>query len=479
MIKVSFPPHCYRYALVLTLATVVMASVTGCNAARKGVGGPQGEMVQAEVAELGVADFRQTVREARDRVFPAVVFIKCVSENMESGRRVSIEANGSGVLISPTGEIVTNWHVVDKAVEIRCLLLDGSAYTATVIGTDKDTDLALLKLNLPEGAPPLPYATFGDSGGLSEGDFVMAMGAPWGLSRSVSIGIISSTARYLPNQSEYSLWLQTDASISPGNSGGPLVDTEGRIIGINTRGIMMGGDVGFAIPSATVQMLLPQLREGGQVDWSWTGLQLQALRDFNRNIYFDGQDGVIVAGTEPESPARIAGILARDRILSIDDVPITALTDESLPAARRMLGMLALNQEVEVKLLRGSEPMTLRMTPREKGKVEGQELDCPRWDLTVKVINQFDNPELFFFDPEGVFIFGVRHPGNAARSGLREKDVILEIDGQPIRTLEDVQAAYDKAMENLRQRSRVNVTIRRNGQWMMQVLEFSRDHRRE
>src|SRR5262249_49938605 len=150
---------------------------------------------------------------------------------------------------------------------VRCLLSDGRPMNAKVLGSDKDTDLALLQLDAPTGAGPLPSAAFGDSLALKEGDFVMAMGAPWGLNRSVAIGIISCSRRYLSDISEYSLWLQTDAAINPGNSGGPLVNTDGRIVGINARG--MGGwaeGMGFAIPSETIGHLLPQLREHGHVD---------------------------------------------------------------------------------------------------------------------------------------------------------------------------------------------------------------------
>src|SRR6185437_4483512 len=153
--------------------------------------------------------------------------------------------------------------------------------------SDKDADLAVIRVNRPadKKKTPLPFAAMGDSTKLQEGDFVMAMGAPWGLSRSVSLGIISCTKRYLPNTSEYSIWLQTDASISPGNSGGPLVNTNGELVGINTRAMLQGGDMGFAVPSETIVPVVEQLRAGGRVNWSWTGLQLQPLKDFNRNMY--------------------------------------------------------------------------------------------------------------------------------------------------------------------------------------------------
>jgi serine protease Do len=165
-------------------------------------------------------DFREVIRHAKGRVFPAVVFIKCLRESHELGRRTSRQVSGSGVIISPDGEVLTNWHVVDRATEVRCLLFDGQALEARIVGSDKDTDLALLQLlpaSLAEEAdapslPTLPYALIGDSTVLLEGDFVMAMGAPWGLNRSVSIGIISCSNRFLPEHGEYSLWLQTDAA---------------------------------------------------------------------------------------------------------------------------------------------------------------------------------------------------------------------------------------------------------------------------
>jgi len=225
-----------------------------------------------------------------------VVFIKCVREDMQGGKRQAQEVSGSGVLISADGELLSNWHVVDKATEVRCLLSDGQAFKAKVLGSDKDTDVALLKLERPADAPPLPFARLGISTNLVEGDFVMAMGAPFGLSRSVSIGIISCTHRYLPGSSEYSSWLQTDASINPGNSGGPLVNTLGEVVGLNTRGMMGGGgDLGFTVPIEVARVVADQIREHGKMDWSWTGIQLQPLKDFNRNVYFPENEGVMVA----------------------------------------------------------------------------------------------------------------------------------------------------------------------------------------
>ncbi len=424
-------------------------------------------------------DFREVIRSAKDKVFPALVFIRAIREGYESGEKKHQEVGGSGVLIDAKGELLTNWHVVEKASEVRCLLTDGRHFDAEVVGTDKDTDLALVRLRKAEAAGPLPCATLGDSSRLQEGDFVMAMGAPWGLSRSVSIGVIACVRRFLPESSEYSLWLQTDASISPGNSGGPLVNTDGEVIGLNTRGMFFGGDLGFAVPAETIAFVVEQLRAHGRVDWSWTGLQLQALRDFNRNIYFDGDEGVIVTATDPESPARRAGFQDRDRILAANDKPLNALTEEDLPAGRRALGLLPKGQPARFRVQRGGETLSLELTPRAKGKVEGDERELRRWDLTIRTINQFDNPDLYYYQTEGVFVYGVKSPGNAATADLSVGDIVLKIDGQDVKTLADVEAIHKRSLENIERKPRIRFTVMRNGLTRQIVLDFSRDYKRE
>lgn len=430
-------------------------------------------------SRLDKLDFRKIVQEAKDKVFPAVVFVKVLKESHKTGKKVTEEVAGSGVLISQKGELVTNWHIIDKAVNIRCLLFDGRAMEAKAIGSDKDTDLGLVQLKVPKDSKPLPWARFGDSTKLKEGDFVMAMGAPWGLSRSVSQGIISCTRRFLKGQSQYSLWLQSDASISPGNSGGPLVDTKGDIIGITTLGATSGGDMGFAVPVETVKIIVGQLRDHGKVNWSWTGLQLQPLKDFNRNMYFKGTEGVIVSETDPESPARRAGIKVRDRIIRIGDQAITAKWEEDLPLVHRTLGLLAKNKPAKFVVRRNGKLVTVDLTPREKGKVEGEELELPRWDMTIKTINQFDNKDLYFYRKKGVFVYGVKYPGNGATAGLTSRDIILKIEKNEVTTLEDVKKIHTEAMKNIKTKHRILFTILRNGLMRQVVLDFSRDYEKE
>jgi len=427
--------------------------------------------------KVGGMDFRAVVRKAKAKVFPAVVYVRCLRESHDSGKKITQEVSGSGVIISAGGEVMTNWHVVDKATEVRCLTFEGKAMDAKVVGKDKDTDLALLQMKLPKGAKPQVFARFGDSDRLVEGDFVMAMGAPWGLNRSVSIGIISCTSRYLEKNSEYSSWLQTDAAINPGNSGGPLVNTAGEVVGINTRG--GGTNLGFSVPAKTVHFIADQLRKNGKVDWSWTGLQLQPLRDFNRNIYFEGKEGVIVAGTDPESPARRAGIKLKDRILKINGKSVAAMWEEDLPAIRKLVGLLPKGKGAKLEIKRDDKLITLTMTPREKGKVEGDELGCPRWDLSVKSINQFDNPNLYFHRKKGVYVFAVKYPGNASTAGLRAKDIIVKIGKDEIETLDDIKKVHKTALENIKKNHKVLVVVLRGGLMRQVLLDFSRDYERE
>ena len=179
-------------------------------------------------------DFRQVVSEAKASVAPAVVFIRVIYNDTESGRNRKGVASGSGVIVSKDGEVLTNHHVVDKTSEIRCQLADGRSFSAKVLGKDKDLDIALLKLDMPEGTD-VPVAALSPRR-LEVGEVVLAMGAPWGLARSVSMGIVSCNDRFLEDCGDYTLWYQTDAAISPGNSGGPLVDTDGLVVGLNARG---------------------------------------------------------------------------------------------------------------------------------------------------------------------------------------------------------------------------------------------------
>jgi len=423
-------------------------------------------------------DFQDIIRHASAKVFPAVVYIRVISANLSSGKDEGNIVSGSGVIITADGEVLTNHHVIDKAREIRCQLYDGTAYSAKVLGSDKDLDIALLKLEKVDTLPALPTASLCLQA-IAEGDFVMAMGAPWGLARSVSIGIISCSRRYLETHGKYSLWYQTDASISPGNSGGPLVNTQGEVIGINTLATLIGGTMGFTVPAIVIQSILGRLRQYGKANWAWLGLELQPLHDFDRNINFDYSNGVMIAGTLSGSPARKAGFLPNDRIIALNDQPLNAWQCEDIPEINRQLGLLPFGVPVTFTFCRNDQQEKITLTPIAKGKLEGEEVVFSRWGFTAKTINRFDNPGLYFYSQKGgIFVYGIDDEGNAANTSLRENDVIHSVSGEEIHSLQDLQKAYQVALDSVNRQHIIIFGIIRNGRQMQVAIDFRNEKKK-
>ena len=424
-----------------------------------------------------VVDFRETVAESKRAVFPSLVYIRVISEGSSGGKFEKMQSSGSGVLITEDGELLTNHHVVDRATRIRCQLTDGSGYDAKVIGKDKDLDVALLKLEAPEGVR-FPAARLSERH-LDIGEVVLAMGAPWGLARSVSMGIISCNDRYLEDCGDYTLWYQTDAAISPGNSGGPLVDTRGEVVGLNARGNTMGAQ-GFTIPSPIIREVLPNLRAHGNAHWAWFGIDWQPLKDFEKDTSFEATEGVIVAGTDPQGPARAAGLEPNDRVTAIDGVPVTAVFREDIPALNRALALRPWDKAVRFDYVRNGAAASVSVTPQSKGDVEGKEVECKRWGFTAKEINRFDTPELAFFAPDGgVFISSISWDGNADNAGLKPKDIIRKIGGRDVKGSADLQKTYDAAIANLATTTQVGVDVLRKGKNVHLILNYRQDPDKE
>ena len=423
-------------------------------------------------------DFREVVSEAKAAVAPSVVFIRVIYNDTESGRNRRGVASGSGVVISSDGEVLTNHHVVDKTSEIRCQLADGRSFPAKVLGKDKDLDIALLKLDLPDGAEPPPVAKLSPRR-LDVGEVVLAMGAPWGLARSVSMGIVSCNDRFLEDCGDYTLWYQTDAAISPGNSGGPLVDTSGLVVGLNARGNMMGAQ-GFTIPSETILEILPDLRSHGEAHWAWFGFKIQPLEDFKRNIRFDAKEGALVADVEQGSPAEKAGLKSNDLLVSVDGEKVTARFWEDIPAIERRLGRKEFEKPCAFVVMRGGKRIDFSVAPTEKGKVEGEEFACERWGLTAKEINRFYNPDLVFFAPDGgVYVSGLAWDGNAENCGFREKDIIAAVGGRSVKSVADVKSEYEKTLAGLPDKTRIPIVVMRNGRRTTLVLDYTEDTEKE
>ncbi|BBM84731.1 trypsin-like peptidase domain-containing protein [Candidatus Uabimicrobium amorphum] len=417
-------------------------------------------------------DFKTVITNAKQRVFPALVFVKPIVEVFYSGKAQRQQVFGSGVIISADGYVVTNNHVAENAKSIKCVLSDKRQVPAKIIGLDKETDLALLKLDLPENTT-LPFAKFGNSNLIEEGQFVMAMGSPFGFSRSISFGIISYTRRYL-REGPYNLWIQTDAAINPGNSGGPLVDDTGNIIGINTLGAR-ANNIAFSIPANTVKEVIAILKEKGQVTRTWTGITFQALRDYSKEVIINADAGVLVASVDQNSPAKDAGIQTGDIILECNNQKIMGIYMEDLPATRAFFAKLPNKSIADIKIRRGDKTMHIKMHLRPKGKIKGDNFECDRWDMTVKGINKFSSPNMAFFREKGVYIQGVQYVGNAQSSHFLMGDIILQIDGENIDSLEKIKTIYEKSLNRPDSEKKLLFKLFRQGLPYYLVLDYRRD----
>jgi serine protease Do len=421
-------------------------------------------------------DLRTMIHQAQEKMFPSVVFIKPIRQHLATGEKVRQQIFGSGVIISPDGLTVTNSHVAMDTTEIKCVLFTSEQLPAKLVGLDQDTDLALIQIQLPPGHAPLPAAEFGDSDVLQPGQFVMAFGSPLGFTRSISLGIVSSPRRYL-EIGPFSLWIQTDAAINPGNSGGPLVDDHGKVIGINTLRVSMGENIGFAIPSNTVQRIIGEIRQKGEVVRAYSGVQLQPLKDFLHDTILDYNEGVLVAGVDERSPAAAAGLKAGDLILNVNDTAVNGVYLEDLPAVRLVFGSLTPDAPAQLRVRRGQDILMLTITPIRKQQLNTEGLELPVWNCSVQEISKFRTPVLAYFSPRGIYVLGVRNPGNAQASGLRPGDIILTINGEPILTPEHIMATYQRLSKLDRGQRTALIEVLRNGYRQFIVLDFNRDYK--
>jgi serine protease Do len=431
---------------------------------------------RAGTEEKAPLDFEAVIETAKRQVYPALVFVKPVQEDLSEGEKRRVEVLGSGVIFRADGYVVTNHHVAEKAKEIRCVLGDRRQVGAKVVGLDKQTDLAVLKLDVPEGEK-LPFAEFGRSADIQEGAFVMALGSPYGFERSISLGIVSNARRHLGGEGNpYNNWIQTDAAINPGNSGGPLVNTRGQVVGINTLAIRMANNLGFAIPVDVVRLVVDRLLKDGRIVRSRHGITLRALVDYMQNTIFEGDEGVIVDDVAAASAAEAAGIRKGDRILSVAKKATDGKYQEDLPALRWRLADLPAGEPAEVVVLRDGKRLALAMTPEPDGGTDEGGLECDRWDATFQRITPEEVPDLHFWRPNGIYVLGVSYPGNAASAGLRPQDVVVTVDRQPVKDLPALKALYEKVMKENRAKKQVLVEVLRNGLKRYVALEYERDY---
>jgi len=360
----------------------------------------------------------------------------------EETPRRPVRAVGSGFILSSDGYIVTNNHVVEDATGIQVKLADDRELAATVVGRDPKTDLALLKVE----ATGLPVIPIGDSNALQVGEPVMAIGNPFGLEQTVTTGIVSATGRVI-GSGPYDNFIQTDASINPGNSGGPLINARGEVIGINTAIVSQRGGsvgIGFAVPSSMAKSVVTQLAEHGKVERGWLGVSIQPLtKELAQGFKHSDATGALVASVLEGSPAAKAGVKSGDVVVEFAGKKVTKSADlPSLVAEARVGGevpMVVVREGKEVRLT----ARIARLQDEEVSKVAAVE-SKGQLGLSVQPLTPPVARELGLKVNAGVLVRDVVEGSRAGEAGIRAGDVIVEIDRQPVRTVEDLKTRVDK-----------------------------------
>lgn len=359
---------------------------------------------------------------------------------------------GSGFIISHDGYIFTNNHVIERADKILVKLSTGKEYEATVIGRDAKTDLALIKIKPGES---LPVADFGDSDKLRVGDWVIAIGNPFGLEQTVTAGIVSAKGRVI-GAGPYDNFIQTDASINPGNSGGPLFNMEGKVVGINTAIVAQGQGIGFAIPINMAKVILPDLKAKGKVTRGWLGVTVQDItEDIARGLNLKDQNGALISEVFKGDPADLVGIKTGDIIIEVKGKKIKDTHDLLITVAALQVG-----EKVTVKVLRDGQEKTFNVVVAERkdqpefvSKEEAKE----DFGMVVQDITPDIARYLGITGTKGVIVVDVREGSPADEKGIRAQDIILQVNRVSISSVKE----YMNELSKKSQQSSVLFLIKR------------------
>jgi len=469
------------FVMVVLLSIVMgifIGSQAGCESKRGSevIGFPQSFADLAEKAKPAVVNISTTTTVripgspfrhffGPDEQGPFGDFFKRFFGNDIPDRELKQQSLGSGFIIDKDGYIITNNHVVEGADEIKVKLADGREFKAKVIGRDPKTDLALIKITtLFKNLPVLPL---GDSDKIRVGDWVLAIGNPFGLEHTVTQGIISATGRVI-GSGPYDNFLQTDAPINPGNSGGPLINLKGEVIGINSAIIASGQGIGFAIPGNMAKNVVGQLKEKGKVVRGWIGVSVQTVTpEIAQSFGLKEPKGALVGGVVNGSPAEAAGIKRGDVIIAFDGKEIKNMSD--LP---RLVAETQVGKTVDIKVIRNGKEMDLKITvaelteermraqmPVSEGSL-GMRVDdiTPRWAHQLRIK-----------DKNGVVVVGVAPNSPAEEAGIQAGDVIKEVNRKTIRNMKD----YENVMEKTGKDRHVLLLIKRGGQTFYVSIKIS------
>jgi serine protease Do len=412
---------------------------------------------------------RTKVDVAVAKVKPALVRIHVVWSTFGEGREIKYQATGSGAIIREDGYVVTNHHVAGHATRLFCTLSTKEEIEAELVGTDALTDIAVIKLK-SDGRRRFPVAKWGDSSKVEVGDHVLAMGSPMSLSQSVTLGIVSNNEMVMPSMFGRSgqltldgedvgslvRWIGHDAQIYGGNSGGPLCNLQGEIIGINEISIGLGG----AIPGNLAQHVVQQIIDHGKITRAWIGFSVQPQLKSAA-----GQNGVLISSVIEGSPADAAGFEPGDVLTSLAGESLDIRFDEQIPPFNGMVAGLAIGKPVAAEVRRGKETKTLNVTPREREKMVPKQQELKEWGITARNLSYVNAKELKRESTDGVFIATVR-PGGAiadAKPDPSPRDVIVEVDGKPVKDLDGLQKITDELIKDAEDLVPVIVKYERKG----------------
>jgi serine protease Do len=374
----------------------------------------------------------------------------------EVPERIPQRSLGSGVIVDGSGIALTNAHVVERASEIEVTTLDGSKHKAKVVGVDKKTDLAVLRLD--DGKGSFPYVRLGDSDKMQVGDWVIAVGSPFGLQATVTAGIISAKARQI-GQGPFDDFLQTDAAINPGNSGGPLVNMQGEVVGINTAIVAGGTGIGFAIPSNMAKKIYTELVAKGKVTRGWLGVSIQPLTaELAKSFGAKETKGVLVSDVVADSPAAKAGLQAGDILLEFDGKKMEAPAD-----LQRAVGLTAPGHAAKVKVWRDQNEKTVEIKvgempeEREARAPSRGGTTRPLLGMEVRPITPDVARQLNLKSNDGVVVAAVEDGSAAADAGVQRGDVIREINRQKIRSLAD----FERLTKDVKEGDRLTLLLQR------------------
>jgi len=424
--------------------------------------------------EQGIENLKQTgmaFRAVAKQVSPAVVFIKVEKETTgnqpgmtpfgspfgdeffrrffgtppdsrgeRKPRKRHSVGQGSGFIVTPDGTIMTNNHVVEDASRITVFLQDGRELEAETVGTDPATDVAIIKIDESD----LPYLKLGDSDQLEVGDWVLAFGNPFGLSHTLTAGIVSAKGRSGMGLSDYENFIQTDAAINPGNSGGPLVNLDGRVVGMNTAIFSRSGGsmgIGFAIPINMAQQVRTQLVEHGKVTRGHLGVYIQDLnQDLAESFGLPDTKGILIAKIIEDSPAEQAGLEQGDILLTLDDEPVGKVAE-----FRNRIAMMAPETKIKVGLLRDGKDKTLTVSIGKREDDSEMSASEPGSAAELGMSLQALTPELReqlgYEDETGVLVTNVEPGSPAANAGIARGALILEVNRKPVTSPEQIKQA--------------------------------------